>query len=99
MEITNCTSFHYLVLAMDIEFKQLPIIQEFEECINDYSTMCGCNEEARSHKKNECELKYQDIVLNQMDQIKPLLLNYHHEFTFSTIYPEEKFLVKISIEQ
>jgi len=96
MEINNSTSFHYLVIAMSEEFRQVPVIQQFENCIYEYAEMCGCNEEAKNSKRNDCEILYQNIILNNMSDIKSYLLDYHDEFTFSSIYPEEKFLAHIN---
>jgi hypothetical protein len=96
MIIENCVSFHYLVLNLGIPFKEIDIIEDFEKCIGEYNSMCSCEGEVKDMKRIQCEEKYQDIILNNMDKIKKPLLDYHNEFTFNTVHPEEKLLAFIS---
>ena len=96
MVIENCNSFNYLILAMSPEIRQIDVIKEFQNCINEFAGMCGCEGEAKTIKRNECELKYQDIILNNMSEIKQALLDFDNEFTFNTTYPEQKLLAFIS---
>jgi len=96
MIIENCVSFHYLILTIGNEFREIDVVQEFEKCISEYNGMCSCEGEVKDMKRNQCEEKYQNLILNNMDKIKKLLLDFNDEFTFNTVYPEQKLLAFIS---
>jgi len=99
MVIENCVSFHYLALNLGIKFTEIDVVKEFEQCISEYNGMCSCEGEIKDMKRINCEEKYQNIILNNMDKIKKSLLDYHDEFTFNTVYPEQKLLAFISLNK
>lgn len=93
IEILNSTSFYYLIMNQDSEFRQIPFISEFGNCMNDYSEMCGCGGgEAKAHKLKQCEMMYRNIILSHLDEIKNQLLEQNEEIEFRSFEPEEKFL-------
>lgn len=96
MIVENCVSFHYVIMSMDDSFREVDVIKDFETCLSEFNNMCGCEGEAKTFKRNECELKYQNLILNDMQKIKQQLLEFNDEFTFNTVYPEQKFLAFIS---
>lgn len=96
MIIENCISFHYLILEMFYEFRQIDIIKDFENCISEYNEMCGCERLTKLMKENQCEEKYINIISNHMDKIKHHLLNHMDEYTFNTQYPEKRLIAFIS---
>ena len=95
MEIKNCTSFHYLIMALDFKLREMPFIIDFENCMTHYNEMCGCEGEVKDLKKNDCEQKYQNIIFNNLEEIKPYLLDYNDNYVFESYYPSEIILAKI----
>lgn len=100
IEIINCTSFYYLVMSQSVEFKEIPIVKDFINCMNEYSELCDCNGgELKNHKLNQCEIKYRNIIISHLDEIKSQLLIYNEEFDFISSYPSETFLANIKREE
>lgn len=82
-------------MALDIKLREMPFIKEFESCMLHYNDMCGCEGEVKELKKEECERKYQSIILQNLEEMKPYLLDYNDEYVFETYYPDEIILAKI----
>lgn len=96
IEVINSTSFYYLIMSKEIEFRKIDFINDFINCMNEYTEMCGCGGgEAKSQKLNMCEMKYIDIVSNNLDLIKNQLLELHDEIDFVSYHPQEKLLGNI----
>ena len=95
MTISNSTSFHYLLVVLNPEIKKINVINEFENCINHYESMCDCEGQTKELKKFECEERYKSIIQNNLDEIKDYLLSYNSEYLFETFYPEQKVLAEL----
>jgi len=87
MFINNIQDFHALLLNNGVTPDKFPQVSGFEECIQFYSTMCGCEKELKEMKYNECQEKYKNFILNEIHSIEDQLLkdNHHCIFTFDGV--------------
>jgi hypothetical protein len=100
MEITGYMPFHYLILATNYKILEFHFIKEFESCIKHLSELCSCQDEIVKLKRQECEERYKDIVLNHIEEIKSFLFEVNSDFVFkSKTNDDEVFLTSLSKEE
>lgn len=96
MNVENFESFHYLLLELSYQARELEIIKDFENCISEYNEICGCAAETKQIKSDECEEKYKNIVLNHIDLLKPFLRHHYDEYNFFTSTPEKTLIATLN---
>lgn len=93
MNIENLREFRNIVLNARINTREIPELQLFEDCINHYGEMCGCEPEAKEMKLNECENNYRVFVTYSIHKIADALKNHlNDEISF---YSNGVFINKI----
>lgn len=85
MEIKDMIDFHALILSSGIGYHEsMPNLKAFGDCLQHYSTMCDCEGDAKENKRNECQLRYEDIIQNKMSEISEKLLEYNPSYVFKS---------------
>lgn len=85
MEINDMIDFHALILSSGIGYQEsMPSLKALGDCIHHYSTMCDCEGEVKQNKRNECQLRYENLIKNQMNEVAEKLLEYESNYVFKS---------------
>lgn len=93
MIIENLREFRNIILNANVLVYEVPELQPFEECINHYGSMCGCEPEAKEMKLKECEDNYRVFVAYNLHKIADVLKEHFKEEIF--FYSNGNFINKI----
>lgn len=83
MIVENVEDFNKLVLQCGLREKAQGHLREILDCVMFFSTMCGCNAEAKEEKYEECDMRYRNFVKYSLDTIKSEILVYVESVTFN----------------
>jgi hypothetical protein len=83
MIVNDVSEFQKLILMCGLREKAAGELREILDCVQFYSTMCGCNPEAKDAKYAECNQRYRNFVKNNLNSVKNEILRYESEVTFN----------------
>lgn len=83
MIVNDVSEFQKLVLMCGLREKATGELREILDCVQFYSSMCGCNPEAKNAKYAECNQRYRNFVKNNLNSVKDEILRYESGVTFN----------------
>lgn len=82
MTVHNVLDFQVLILKSGLRENADGHLRDILDCVQFFSSMCGCNPEGKNEKYIECDMRYRNFVKYSLDTIKVGLLTYEENITF-----------------
>lgn len=82
MTVHNVLDFQVLILKSGLREKADGHLRDILDCVQFFSSMCGCNPESKDEKYRECDMRYRNFVKYSLDTVKAGLLAHEENITF-----------------